>query len=382
MEFIDMQRWLEKAANRLEQRFEDRYENSGRDIPTFDGVLEIGEWYRVPIKEGMAGDGSEYHIYIRKGKENKVCYFLSGGGMAWNAYTAARPITVGKIVSNQPNYYYNNLRPATERMNVGGGITDIERKENPLKDWSFVIVTYATGDFHIGNHVFTYKDEKGNEQLLHFHGKKNFEASMRFAKSIFPNPETILFAGDSAGGFAVSALSREVVNVWYPQCPSIFILSDAAMLTYAKWKHTIKEVWQSEASFYSDLESDNITLEWYKKLLKEKHPNVHCLYCGSIHDYLLTTYFNDLKNKEWKTTPEIQEHYRSDLKAMVKELLSLDPTFSFYIHDMSMPLSSGTIHTSLRHNWVYMNSHENLSIAQWLEKAMQGLPTSIGLDLL
>ena len=41
-------------------------------------------WYRVPIPEGRCGDGSEYHIYIRKGCSDKLCVFFSGGGIAIN----------------------------------------------------------------------------------------------------------------------------------------------------------------------------------------------------------------------------------------------------------------------------------------------------------
>ena len=42
-------------------------------------------------------------------------------------------------------------------MNINVGITDIASDKNPFKDWSFVVITYATGDFHIGNNDYPYK---------------------------------------------------------------------------------------------------------------------------------------------------------------------------------------------------------------------------------
>ena len=61
-------------------------------------------WYRVPIPEGRCGDGSEYHIYIRKGCSDKLCVFFSGGGIAINKYMAARPVNGGSVAAWLPNY--------------------------------------------------------------------------------------------------------------------------------------------------------------------------------------------------------------------------------------------------------------------------------------
>ena len=40
---------------------------------------ELRQWYRVPVAGGKTADGSEYHIYIRKGTTDHLCVFLSGG---------------------------------------------------------------------------------------------------------------------------------------------------------------------------------------------------------------------------------------------------------------------------------------------------------------
>ena len=82
------------------------------------------QWYRVPVEGGKTADGSEYHIYIKKGASDHLCVFLSGGGIAWNPYTAARPVTGGRVLAWHPNYYWSNLRPFTQVFNIGIGITD------------------------------------------------------------------------------------------------------------------------------------------------------------------------------------------------------------------------------------------------------------------
>ena len=75
---------------------------------------EYQVWYRVSIPEGITADGSEYHVYLKKAESDDLCIFLSGGGVAWNGYTAARPVTGAKVAAGLPNFYWNNLRPFTQ----------------------------------------------------------------------------------------------------------------------------------------------------------------------------------------------------------------------------------------------------------------------------
>ena len=66
--------------------------------------METYQWYRVPVEGGKTADGSEYHIYVKKGTTDHLCVFLSGGGIAWNPYTAARPVTGGRVLAWHPGY--------------------------------------------------------------------------------------------------------------------------------------------------------------------------------------------------------------------------------------------------------------------------------------
>ena len=88
------------VENRIGEDISKRYE-----APLLEGEPAEQIWYRIMIPEGMAGDGSAYHIYIKRADPEKLCVFFSGGGVAWNEYTAARPVTGGKVAAGLPNYY-------------------------------------------------------------------------------------------------------------------------------------------------------------------------------------------------------------------------------------------------------------------------------------
>lgn len=341
-------------------------------------------WYRVPLEKGLSGDGSEYYIYAKLGDPNKLCIFFSGGGVAYNEYTAARPVTGGKMAAHMPNYYWNNLRPVTQLMNINVGITDLNPDRNPFYDYSFIVITYATGDFHVGNSEYHYVSEEGNDEVLHFHGYINFLESMKVAKELFPNPKTLLIAGNSAGAFAVPALAGEIYENYYSKTRNITVFSDSGQLLYKNWKKTAKSIWQAKESIYKPIHSDNLTLDWYKNLYEKYGNRFRYLYSSSIHDYLLSAYYNDIVRKKYATDQDVQEEFYEQLKIFVKELKAITPSFGMFINDWKIPIitQGGTVHCSVREPHYSLFNQDGITMPMWLKDAVEGKVYDVGMDLL
>ena len=376
-------------------------------------------WYRIPVREGISGDGSGYHIYLKAGDSENLCIFFSGGGMAWNTYTAAHPASGGKMAAKAPNYYWNNLRPATQIMNINVGITDVLLTTNPFLNWNMIVVTYDTGDFHIGDTEYPYTDEAGEEKILHFHGWRNYQAAMEICRRFFKNPEKLLIAGDSAGAFAVPALSGDILDSWYPECRDVTLLSDSATLIYDGWREIIRNVWHAPEHFWDKIISDDPAGDWYeafcRKYLRGKQSGagasdqdesagqtaedrvagrtVRCLYSSSTHDHLLSTYYNDLVNKVYETNEEMQGAYYQHLRAQMKRFREMmgdlqapdgRPVFGMYIHQHKDLLRSrtGTVHTMVRHPAFLIPDRSGMSMAKWLSDAVDGNVYNVGEQLL
>lgn len=373
-----------RAGDFVENSIGRAIQNSALKAPELPEDPKEMTWYKVPLERGMSGDGSEYYIYVKLADPRKLCIFLSGGGVAWNEYTAARPVTGGKVAAGQPNFYWNNLRPFTQIMNIGVGITDIAGDKNPFKGWSFVVITYATGDFHIGNNDYPYKTEDGRDEVVHFHGYVNFLESMKVAKSLFPNPSSLLIAGNSAGAFAVPALAGEIVDNYYQKTRNVTLFSDSGQLLYKQWRKTAKTIWQAKESFWKPLRTDNITLDWYRDLYTRYGDRFRYLYSSSVRDYLLSAYYNDIINKKYKTDADVQEDYYRQLKEMVGQLKELTPYFGIFLNEWKLPIITmgGTVHTSVREPHFTIFTQNGISMADWLKDAVEGKVYDVGLDLL
>ena len=353
------------------------------EAPVPDGEPQNNIWYRIMIPEGKTADGSEYHIYIKKASSNNLCIFLSGGGVAWNEYMADRPISGGAVISGLPNYYWNNLRPLTRIMNINNGITEIGNPFNPFDDWNFIIITYATGDFHVGGNDFKYISESGEEKIIHFNGLKNFEAGMNRGKEFFDSPEKLLIAGDSAGAFAVPALTPRILENYYPDCLDITLLSDSAQLLYSDWKKTAKDIWGAPNDIYSALSSENITLDWYKRLYSEYGGRLTYLYASSTRDYLLSAYYNDVINHKYKSEPLIQDEFHKKMREMLGQLKDITSRFGLFIYRWpALQMPSGTVHTCVRHKRFYLKNLSGISMADWLMNAVNGTVYDVGMDFI
>ena len=373
-----------KVGDFVENRIGKAIEERGFEAEIIPDKPQAMKWYKVPIENGMSGDGSEYHIYVKKADPDKLCVFLSGGGVAYNEYTAARPVTGGKVAAGLPNYYWNNLRPFTQIMNINVGITDIFTDKNPFKDWSFVVITYATGDFHVGNNDYPYKGEDGQDRILHFHGYVNFLQSMKVAKTLFPNPNTLLIAGNSAGAFAVPALAGEIVDDYYPKARNVTLFSDSGQLLYKNWRKTARNIWMTKENLWKAIKSDNITLDWYKDLYEKNGNRFKYLYSSSIYDYLLSAYYNDIVRRKYKTDQEVQQDYYAQLVEMVGELKKLTPDFGMFINEWKIPLITmgGTVHTSVREPHFLLFTQDGITMAKWLSDACEGRVYDVGMELL
>ncbi|SKB55814.1 Pectinacetylesterase [Lachnospiraceae bacterium] len=359
--------------------------------------MDTNRWYKIPVNNGISGDGGKFHIYASRGSSDNLCLFFAGGGVVWDEYTAARPVTALKALSGHPTFYWNNLRSVTTFMNIQQGITAVRNPLNPFCDWNIVVISYSTGDFHLGNGDFPYKNEAGEDSVLHCHGFMNTCLSLDAACRLFPSPEKILIAGDSAGGFAVPAFAGIIREKYYPDCSDITLFSDSSILKNAHWAEISDNVWHAPDMIRSRIKSDNLILDLYRNVYENYGESFRYLFAGSSRDQVLSAYQSAVNGGDYVSNESTLNTYHDNLCDTVHRLEEITMSFRFFIYDkklLPLPdsilpdsspipmLSSGTVHTAVRNPLFITMRSDGVSMAEWLHDAVTGDLYSAGRGLI
>ena len=190
-----------------------------KTFPKLEGEPEIGKWYDVPVEIAKSSDGSEWHGIFRKGSENKVVVYFFGGGVSITPETS----------EGGTEFFATNMM-AQDFVALGGIGSNAE--DNPFKDWSFIVIPYATGDFHAGTGIY-----EGKKTVYHT-GYTNYSAYVEQVKQYLGEPDTLLVTGFSAGGFATSLLADDVIDR-FPSAENVTVSVDSSLLLYDGWRDTL-----------------------------------------------------------------------------------------------------------------------------------------------
>ncbi len=163
------------------------------------GSRTNGAWteymYDKADAEAICYTGMPYQVNIRPGTVNKVLLYLEGGGACWNASNCFGPAPLAKgSAGSAPSV----------------GILDPSLDDNPFADWNIVYAPYCDGSVFSGDNDVMY----GN-RLAYHHGVQNLSAALTQMLEAFPDPELIVVAGSSAGGYGTFT-GYGVTRVAYP----------------------------------------------------------------------------------------------------------------------------------------------------------------------
>lgn len=169
--------------------------------------LTDGEWNEIPGGEGTeCARGTPFSFFAYEGTQNKVVLDFIGGGACWTYESCA--LGAGQLFSD-------DIDDLLEYVDEGfPGVYDKTLAGSPFEGWYHVIVPYCTGDIHWGDRVTTY--ESGDKSVtIHHKGAVNTRAVLRWLFENFPDPESVLVTGCSAGSYG-SILWAPYVKRQYP----------------------------------------------------------------------------------------------------------------------------------------------------------------------
>lgn len=335
--------------------------------PELKGEPEIGKWYRVTPENAKSSNGKEWHGILRKGSENKLVVYFFGGGVSITEETSRG----GK------EFFAEDMMGQDFVATWGIGSDDAS---NPFKDWSFLVIPYASGDFHSGTGEYRYT-ANGKEKVVYHQGYTNYSAFVEEAKQYVGSPDTLLITGFSAGGFATSLLADDVIGR-FPSAKNITVCVDSSLLLYDGWHETAQNLWKSPAEITERLTSNNIVLDSLTALHNKRGDSVKILFDCSVRDDTLMQYQAYIREGKMSKTKENGDVFQKDLKEMVKGLQENIEGVGIYIWEYALDdTTKNTQHTILS-SQVFEKLNGEKSVAEWITDAVNGDVQTYGMELL
>jgi hypothetical protein len=335
-------------------------------------------WRRLSLGgKSLCSDGSEFAIFVKKGKSDNLVIHFSGGGGCWDNITCAHPISLLDLFDDSrdlQSFYISSLSRIIPKILTG--LNDSENTSNAFHDWHMVFIPYCTGDLHIGNVTNTYTWE-GETFQVHHNGRNNTLAALAWVFSNFKNPGKVLVSGESAGAYASASWTPYVAD-HYPN-KKIYQLSDGALLQSLRWKEILDTVWQSESTSFLHF---NISKDIFEDALLHRNDStsrqIKYLHSNTLYDQVLPR-FSAVLNHQSTQSDEFINNWSTDTRKSMKRLEDSDLDYHYFISDCSYdPVKHYTPHT-LTNVQYYSCKIDQLSFADWLKKnVIEDVSLSVG----
>jgi len=338
---------------------------------------EVNQWYRYSPEGYVCANGDPYHGLYKIGEENKLVIYFCGGGVSLEEFTAARPDRID--APEALSFYFNDVFLIADWFSYNG--LPLVCDNNPFKDWSMILVPYASGDFHTGTNDFAYHDSEMGDGILHHHGYTNYHMLIDGFKKYVDNPEKLLVTGSSAGGFATALLTDDIMDS-YPNCHDVTSSVDSALLLFDGWQNTAKNQWGSPKAIYDRLVSNNIVLDGLVALHK-KRPEVKIMYISSTKDVDFTRYQSWIDRREMKATKEGGVKFFRTLQRMCADLQQKIPNIGIFLFDKPFDeIPYLTQHTILFDPSCYTVKSDGKTVLEWMYNGVNGKLEKLGMKLL
>lgn len=196
------------------------------------------DWVRHdPGGDCECSDGSNYSFWTRDADPSRVVLYFQGGGACWENYSCQFEGGTFKTTVGD----WDDPSTASSVYSNNGGIFNLNNRDNPLADWSFVYVPYCTGDIFLGAAVTEYSGG-----AVRHSGHVNAQTAYEYMLENYPDPAHIFVTGSSAGSLPAPFYGA-LVSDDYPDA-SVAVFNDGSGGLVSNNTFDFYEIWGLDSS--------------------------------------------------------------------------------------------------------------------------------------
>ena len=195
-------------------------------------------WVRHdPGGDCECSDGSNYSFWTRDADPSRVVLYFQGGGACWENYSCQFEGGTFKTIVGG----WDDPSTASSVYSNNGGVFNLNNRDNPLADWSFVYVPYCTGDIFLGAAVTEYSGG-----AVRHNGHVNAQTAYAYMLENYPDPAHIFVTGSSAGSLPAPFYGA-LASDDYPDA-SVAVFNDGSGGLVSNNTFDFYEIWGLDSS--------------------------------------------------------------------------------------------------------------------------------------
>lgn len=308
-------------------------------------------WTKVaPGGATTCAHGDRYVFWYHPGEKDRLLIFFQGGGLCWNAETCARG----------SSYYLDQVSEQTSPL-YQGGIFDLNKRENPFKNYSMLYIPYCTGDVHWGNQTKVYKNPGGADLVIQHKGFVNASTAMSYAFDRLSSLESVFVTGCSAGSVGAFLQTPYIIQR-YPKA-SVVYLGDSLVFDYPQ-PPNFEETYLAQENFPDWIPSlKEIPKEHFRMLdfytaVANYYPDYRFAQFSYLKDEVQDFFYKFFGGKS--------EGFATSLQVDMTEIYADSPNFRYYI-------AQGSQHCSMPLQSFYSIKNSNVRYRDWVAGLANGL---------
>jgi|GEM_PF-989158 len=314
------------------------------------------EWTYYEIEGTQCLDGTPAGFAISHAPESSnLMIYLEGGGACFND---GCDFTAFSLPFSPPS----------------DGIFSRDNEANPVRDWSMVYVPYCTGDIHAGDG----QAELGGA-MRQFRGYSNVTRYLQTLVPTFPEVDTVLLTGISAGGFGAALNATQTADAFGEDVQMVVIDDSGPPLSNDViapcLQQSFRDTWNLDATVLDacpTCDPNNFATDLFDHVVND-YPDLRFGLYSNTADQIIRTYMGfgwgngQHDNCGGVALPVPVGAYNDDL--MVIRGAQGDVTSTFY--------RSGLAHTVLRLGY-YVTSVDGTSVPEWIASVIAGEVVHVG----
>ncbi len=307
-------------------------------------------WYEVFPGDGTTcARGQEFSFFYYPGNTEKLIVDFQGGGSCWSAKTCAKEsATFIDSVDYLRDLYAKDLE----------GIYAKDRLDNPIKDWTHVVIPYCTGDIHWGNLSRVYTRKNGSSFTIHHKGAANTKAVLDWVQKKFTKVKNLFVTGCSAGAYGSIYWTPKLKDM-YPKAKLAQFGDAGAGVITKDFASLILHQWNSleYAPTWIPIDWANPSLLAIYKGIGKYYPDITLSQFNNAFD-ATQTFFYELMGgdgADWSTT----------MLTHLADIQKDTPNFSSFT-------ATGENHCIIPYNRFYDVAEQNTMFKDWFGQQAEG----------